>query len=161
VNESRGHVYVEGEAKQMVSRGNITATVRSLPGEPPNSRGARILRANIHALGGAQPWIRSAASSAFRENVAYARRLELGFVGRRFVGRRILTRRRGRSCARRCCAPRDKIGRADFEGMSGDVARNGARCSPGQSLSPISQVRRKKMHMGEENVAGSQSAAAR
>jgi len=78
-------IYVEGEAKEMVSRGNIGGDNPSLPGEPPKTVSGT-LRANIsHAV------VRSAdtitGSVGVRENVAYARRLELGFVGTDSLGR--------------------------------------------------------------------------
>jgi len=77
--------HVEGEAKQMVSRGNIHGDAPSLPGEPPKVVSGT-LRANIsHQV------VRSADTIAgfvgVHENVAYARRLELGFVGTDSLGR--------------------------------------------------------------------------
>jgi hypothetical protein len=80
-------IYVEGVAKQEVSRGNIHGDNPSLPGEPPKVVSG-VLRSNItHEV------VRNADTiSGFvgvRENVAYARRLELGFVGVDSLGRNI------------------------------------------------------------------------
>jgi hypothetical protein len=78
-------IYVESEAKREVSRGNIHGDNPSLPGEPPKVVSGT-MRANIsHQV------VRNADTiSGFigvRENVAYARRLELGFVGTDSLGR--------------------------------------------------------------------------
>ncbi len=84
----RAVIYVEGEVKDMVSRGNIHGDNPSLPGEPPKVVSG-VFRANITHL-----VVRNADGSISgfvgeRENVAYAMRLELGFVGMDSLGRNI------------------------------------------------------------------------
>jgi hypothetical protein len=80
-------IYVEGVAKQMVSRGNVHGDNPSLPGEPWKTV-TGFHRANITHL-----VVRNADSiSGFigeRDNVEGARRLELGFVGIDSLGRNI------------------------------------------------------------------------
>ncbi|MGE5589204.1 MAG: hypothetical protein ACM3ZA_01035 [Bacillota bacterium] len=82
-------LFCEGEAKQAVSRGNITGNSPSAPGEPPKTV-TGTLRANIGSevvvdqgdVVGLVGVKRGAADP-------YGRRLELGFVGTDKLGRRI------------------------------------------------------------------------
>jgi hypothetical protein len=78
-------IYVEGVAKEMVSRGNVHGDNPSLPGEPYKTVSG-VAKTNI-----SHDVVRNADTITGyvgeRENVAYAMRLELGFVGTDSLGR--------------------------------------------------------------------------
>jgi len=84
-NMGAAALYLAGQAKQKINRGNPTGKFPSLPGEPPKKVSARLFQ----SLTGKAYRDTTAIVGVFGSNVEYARRLELGFVGIDSKGRTI------------------------------------------------------------------------
>lgn len=76
-------VYVQGQAKRLVNRGNPKGDNPSRPGEPPKKVTGRLF-GDIFAR---VERTKDAVIGYVGTSVAYGRRLELGFVGRDSLGR--------------------------------------------------------------------------
>lgn len=84
-NMKAASLYLAGQAKRKINRGNPTGKFPSLPGEPPKKVTARLFQ----SVTGRAYRDTTAIVGVFGTNVEYARRLELGFVGIDGKGRNV------------------------------------------------------------------------
>jgi len=84
-NMTAAALYLAGQAKRKINRGNPTGKFPSLPGEPPRKVSARLFQ----SITGRAYRDTTAIVGVFGSNVDYARRLELGFVGTDSRGRSV------------------------------------------------------------------------
>jgi hypothetical protein len=82
----RAQLFLQGEIKRSINRGNASGKNPSAPGEPPKKVSNRL----FSSIAAPAPTIEGGViTGPVGTNVEYARRLELGFVGTDSAGRNI------------------------------------------------------------------------